>query len=62
MTDYKVRRYTFFTQALKTFKLGCFQAIRVANKLTDFVSPAESVYPLPGWLPWTYQSIQEGEC
>ncbi len=39
MTDYKVRRYTLFAQALKMFELRGFQATGITNKLTDFVSP-----------------------
>ena len=39
MADYKIRCYAFFTETLKVFKLGCFQATGVSKKLTDFVSP-----------------------
>jgi len=39
MADNKVRRYAFFTQPFKIFKLRRFQAAGIADKLADGDSP-----------------------
>jgi hypothetical protein len=49
MADDKIRGYAFPAQAFEVFKLGCFQAVGVADKLTDFVSPSEFFYRPPAW-------------